>query len=196
MTEEQKADQKLVPPDPFDPAALRLDQSFGEGPAVKKLITTIPVRRPSPQDFVRVHPAEEYRLNTAVINLKDDGEVFLVAPLLVRELEDECIPVTLFTTITRQKALTLWPVRLPGLDGKDLTWWRSAREAAELAMNSWVRMKANKALGAYDLSTATGSLPEPEWPPLTFQEILRIAFRDFMIDSIDHVVIKKLRGMV
>ena len=43
-------------PDPFDPAALRLDQIFTDGTAVKKLLTTIPVRKPSRQDFVRVHP--------------------------------------------------------------------------------------------------------------------------------------------
>jgi hypothetical protein len=77
----------VAPADPFDPAALWLDQSFSEGPAVKKLLTTIPVRKPGPQDFVRTRPGEEYRLDTAVINLKDDRETYLVAPLLVRRLE-------------------------------------------------------------------------------------------------------------
>ena len=38
-------------PDPFDPANLRLDQSFTETVGVKKLRLTIPVRKPSPQDF-------------------------------------------------------------------------------------------------------------------------------------------------
>jgi hypothetical protein len=49
--------------DPFDPASLRLDQTFTDGTAVKKLITTIPVRKPSRQDFVRVHsdPASGFR---------------------------------------------------------------------------------------------------------------------------------------
>ena len=41
--------------DPFDPANLRLSQSFTETVGVKKLLTTVPVRKPSPQDFVRVH---------------------------------------------------------------------------------------------------------------------------------------------
>jgi hypothetical protein len=193
MTE--KPELKIVAPDPFDPEALRLDQSFLEGPAVKKLLTTIPVRKPGAQDFVRVHPSGEYNLNTAVISLKDDRETYLVAPLLVPELIDECTPVTLYTTISRQGVLSLWPVRLPGQDGKDMEWWRSAREAAELAMKSWARVKANTALGAYEISLATGSLPEPEWPQLTLHEILRIAFRDFMIDSADHTVIRKLRGL-
>ena len=192
---ELKDDLKIAVPDPFDPAGLRLDQSFSEGPAVKKLLTTIPVRKPGAQDFVRVHESEEYRLDTAVIALRDDRETYLVSPLVVRELADECIPVTLFTTISRQGVLTLWPVRLPGADGKDMEWWRSAREGAERAMSSWVRLKANTALGAYEIYAAAASIPDPEWPQLSFREILKIAFRDFIIDNSDHVVIRRLRGL-
>ena len=47
---------------PFDPASLRLDQTFTDGTAVKKLLTTIPVRKPKRQDFVRVHPDADYRI--------------------------------------------------------------------------------------------------------------------------------------
>ena len=52
LTREQQAST----PDPFNPTNLRLSQSFVETAGVKKLLTTIPVRKPSPQDFVRVHP--------------------------------------------------------------------------------------------------------------------------------------------
>jgi hypothetical protein len=41
-------------PDPFDLASLRLNPSFTETAGVKKLLTTVPARRPNPQDFVRV----------------------------------------------------------------------------------------------------------------------------------------------
>ena len=37
--------------DPFDPENLRLDQSFTEAAGVKKLLTTVPVRKPKSQDF-------------------------------------------------------------------------------------------------------------------------------------------------
>jgi hypothetical protein len=181
--------------DPFDPAALRLDQSFSDGPAVKKLLTTIPVRKPGNQDFVRVHAGEGYRLNTAVISLKDDRETYLVAPTLVKELMTECAPVTLYTVMSRQGVLSLWPVRLPASDGKDMEWWRSAREAAALAMKGWVRIKANSSLGAYEIFKADGALSEPEWPELTFSELLRIAFRDYYVDKLDHAVVKRLRGL-
>jgi hypothetical protein len=67
-------------PDPFDIKSLRLNPSFTETAGVKKLLTTVPARRPSPQDFIRVHPATEYRENFALIDLKDDREDFLVRP--------------------------------------------------------------------------------------------------------------------
>jgi hypothetical protein len=129
-----KPDLKVVAPDPFDPASLRLDQTFIDGPAVKKLLTTIPVRRPGPQEFVRTHPDEAYRVDTAVIILKDDREVYLITRDLIPELIDEAVRVTLVTTINRQGTLTIWPVRLPGPDGKTMSWWTSAREASELAI--------------------------------------------------------------
>jgi hypothetical protein len=68
-------------PDPFDLASLRLKPSFIETTGVKKLRTTVPARRPNPQDFVRVHPSPEYRENFAMVDLKDDREDYLVRPM-------------------------------------------------------------------------------------------------------------------
>ena len=99
--------------DPFDPANLRLDQSFTETVGVKKLRLTIPVRKPSPQDFVRVHPDPAYRENFPIIELKDEREEYIVTAALVPELANEFVTKTLFTAINRQGTLFLWPVRLP-----------------------------------------------------------------------------------
>ena len=93
----------------------------------------MPVRKPSRQDFVRVHPDPAYRLSpAAIIELKEDREVYLVTPLWRMELPGEFATATLFTTINRQGVLHLWPVKLPGPDGKYNAWHRSAAEAAEL----------------------------------------------------------------
>jgi len=75
-------------PDPFDLESLRLNPSFLETTGVKKLITTVPVRRPSPQDFVRVHPSPKYRDNFAVVDLKEDREDYLVRPEIIPEQDD------------------------------------------------------------------------------------------------------------
>jgi hypothetical protein len=181
-------------PDPFDPANLRLDQSFTETVGVKKLRLTIPVRKPSPQDFVRVHPDPTYRENFPIIELKDEREEYIVTAALVPELANEFVTKTLFTAINRQGTLFLWPVRLPPPDGKNLEWWRSAREAAEMAMSSWVRVKANMNMGAYDIFRAETAISDPVWPEEGFWDLIKVAFRDHLITTLDHPVIKRLRG--
>jgi hypothetical protein len=72
--------------DPFDPVNLRLDVSFAGTVGVKRLLTTVPVRKPHRQEFVRVHPAPEYRLTpAAIIELQGERETYLVPPQLVPE---------------------------------------------------------------------------------------------------------------
>ena len=184
-------------PNPFDPAALRLDQSFADTVGVKKHLMTVPVRKPNRQDFVRVHPRSEYRLTpAAIIEVKEDREVYLVTPNMAQELPGEFTAATLFTTINRQGVLHLWPVKLPGPDGKHNEWHRSAAEAAELAIKRWIRLTANMSLGAYAISEAIGDLPEPEWPDIPFSEMLKIAFSDRIIDRADHPLVQRLRGQV
>lgn len=181
--------------DPFDPKSLRLNQNFAETAGVKKLLMTVPVRKPNRQEFVRVHPDPSYRLTpAAIIEVKEDREVYLVTPAMAIELPEEFSVVTLFTTVNRQGVLSLWPVKLPGPDGKHNGWNRSAAVAAERAMQNWLRVASNMQLGAYEMSEATGNLPEPTWSDLPLEEILKIAFRDHIIDHPDHPLVKRLRG--
>jgi hypothetical protein len=140
-------DAPEAPPDPFDLDRLCLPQNFIEAAGVKKLLKTIPVRKPNPQDFVRVHPSPDYRRNLICVDLKDDREHFLVRPEIAPELVGETVTKTIFTAINRQGVLFLWPVTIPPPDGKPLEWWRSMREAAELAMARWVRLKAMASAG-------------------------------------------------
>jgi hypothetical protein len=183
-----------IAPDPFDPANLRLSQAFVETSGVKKLRLTVPIRKPSAQDFVRVHPSPEYRENFPIIELKDEREEYIVTSDLVPELNGEFVTKTLFTAINRQGTLFFWPVRLPAPDGKMLDWWRTAREATDLAMKDWIRVKANMNLGAYEIYKAETASAEPDWPKEDFWTLIRIAFRDHLITTIDHPVIKRLRG--
>jgi hypothetical protein len=181
--------------DPFDPASLRLDQTFTDGTAVKKLLTTIPVRKPNRQDFVRVHPDAAYRLSpAAIIEIKDDREVYLVTPGIAPDLVGEIAATTIYTAINRQGVVHLWPIRLPAPDGKHNPWHKAAETAAEIAMQRWVRITANMSLGAYEIFEAAGNIPQPVWPKLPFAELLKIAFRDRLIDRLDHPVVLHLRG--
>jgi hypothetical protein len=100
----------------------------------------------------------------------------------------------LCVAITRQDVISLWPIRLPGPDGRHDPWNASALMAAEEAMKKWVRVTANMWLGAYDVFTADANLPDPSWPDIDFEGLLKIAFKDRFIKDLDHPVIRRLRG--
>ena len=131
----------------------------------------------------------------ATIEVKDDREVYLVTPAMAQALPGEFAAVTLLTAINRQGVLYLWPVKLPSPDGRQNEWHRSAAEAAERAMKKWVRVTANMSLGAYEIFEATGDIPEPVWPEFSFQELLKIGFRDRVVDRDDHPLVLRLKGI-
>src|SRR5262249_39392655 len=199
MTKPQLVETPATPitaaPDPFDLASLRLNTSFLATAGVKKFLTTVPARKPSPQDFVRVHPAPEYRDNFSMIVLKDDRRGQLVQHEILPAIAGEVVYKTVFTAVNRQGVVFLWPVRLPAPDDRKSEWPRSAREAAELAMMQWVRLKANLSLGAYQITVAESVMADPGWPEVWFQDLLRIAYRDRMVTTLDHPVVKRLRGL-
>jgi len=183
-------------PDPFDLAALRINPNFSETVGVKKLLTTVPVRKPSKQDFIRVHSGENYRDNFAMIELKDDREAYLVSPVIAKSLPTEVAYFTIYTAINRQGVPFLWPVRLPNSDGRVLDWHVSAEDAAQRAMTQWLRVQANTSLKAYEIFLAEAPIPDPQWPELPFNELLRIAFGSGrLVNKLDHPVIKRLRGL-
>ena len=105
-------------------------------------------------------------------------------------------PRVLVWSVNRQGVPFLWPIRLPGDDGKLDSWSQSAMDAAEAAKSSWVRITANMSLQGYEFQTATAQLAEPAWPDLTLGKVLEIAFRGKLIDSWDHDVLRRLRGEV
>jgi hypothetical protein len=181
-------------PNPFYPAKYRIDPSSTAGPGIKRQITQIPVRKPSAQTFVRVHPDDSFRMTAQVIQLKEESEFYLVEPDVLPQLITECVPMLLLTTMSMQSVLTLWPIRQPADGEKDNAWWVSAREAALQAETAWTRVRSNKHLGGYERDIAIGSLPPPKWPDeLSFGDILGIAFRNYNITDMDHPVVKQLR---
>jgi hypothetical protein len=87
--------------DPFDPAALRLTQDFGATLGVKKQLLTVPVRKPAREWWIRVHPDPAFQIETAVLELKEDREMYLVDPALWPEMSTEATfgPRAIFTAV-------------------------------------------------------------------------------------------------
>jgi hypothetical protein len=182
-------------PDIFDDLeALKVGQDFKAG-AAPTLLRQVPVRRPKATDWFRVCPNPDYRQTLSLMEDKDEGEVYLVTPQMKAELCDEPTlhGYEVFTAKNSNGTTFIFPVRLAGEDGKWNSWHRSQHDAAELAMTQWIRMVSNKDLGGYNLKTSPRKA-EPDWdslPPL--KELLRIAFRDFVVASADHPYVRRLR---
>lgn len=179
--------------DAFDPERLRLNQNFADDLGVKTLLT-VRVHKPNRQNFFRVHPDQKYRLTTYLLELKDLRETYLVEPSLVPVLGEEVFAADLFTCVDRSNTVFLWAVKLPSSDGRTSEWMTSAIRIAQLAMTDWVRMHANMSAGYYQAVTATGNLPQPEWPTVSLKDLLKIAFQDRFIRDLNHPVVQKLRG--
>jgi hypothetical protein len=170
-----------------------------------KSLDKIPVGRRGDQEWIRIHKDPSYTRNVALIDYKvADGkkvkgkDFFLVVPKLRNSLAGEFYIYTLFLGITRQNVLFMWPIRLPGEDGTDNDWWVSAREHAQFAKDKWIRVISNTALGAYEKYPRGKDWDhiQPEWPEplLPFDKLLRIAFKDKIIEDMNHPLVKELRG--
>jgi hypothetical protein len=177
-------------PTDFDLERYRLPQDYA-AVGTKKVITTVAVRRPHRQEFIRVHP--DLRYQAALLELKDANETYLVVPSVAAELGDEVRPAILFLAATRAGKAFFWPVKLPR-DGKLDDWNRSAARAAQEAIDHWVRIASNRDLGSYETFSAAANLGDPRWPELTLEALLAIAFKDRTITSRDHPVVRSLLG--
>jgi hypothetical protein len=187
-------------PNPFDIESLRLDQDFEEQSGAVTLLTTVPVRKPTRQEWIHVHPDEAYRGTFAVLMLKEEREVYLVAPHIARDLRDEITRVVIYTWQNGSGVTGLWPVPTQGgPNDKPNDWHISAHEAASRGMRERIRISSNMALKAYEVSVTINpdaAEHQPHFPSQSFQELLAIGFKGGMlINSFDHPVIKRLRGL-
>jgi hypothetical protein len=63
--------------------------------------------------------------------------------------------------------------------------WVGARKGVRLA-----------AVGDGRVEQAAGQFPEPKWPETTLEQLLEIAFKGRVIDTMDHPVLRRLRGEI
>jgi len=156
--------------------------------------TTIPVRKPGRRNFIRVHHDEEYRLYDVPVIEDEKKEVHILSAELEipEDLERFVSHQNLLTCITHRGTLFLWPYKNSTND-----WSKSASRIARRAVVEWVRLIPDMEANGYRVETAPAELRavQPTWPEMTFDEILNTAFEDKCIDSLDHPVIRSLRGL-
>ena len=176
--------------------SLRLTQNFGETLGVKKVLTTVPVGKPSKDRFFRTHPSPSWVFPTWILENKVAGETYLVSTEVASVLGNLARPVELYAAIDRQNNPFLIPIPLPGPNGVRNPWHESLAQAVERAKVVWLRISANKDLGGYDIYEATAKLPDPVWPDTTMDELLEVAFKGRIITSLDHPIVQERLGRI
>jgi hypothetical protein len=97
--------------------------------------------------------------------------------------------------VTLQGAAGLWPIRMPDETGRIDSYNESALRIIDQFAGQWIRILSNQSERRYDvLETPSTQLPEPKWPKDGFQWMFSTAFRSRVIDSINHPVLRALRG--
>ena len=177
--------------------ALRLSQDFDAEVGGKKLLTSVLVRKPKRQEFVRVHPDPTWHLPAALLEVEEDRESYFVVSALQQALKGEVQPVDLVTAMNRSGLLFLWPVKRAKEGKRDNAWLTSAQEGARLAQKYWVKVASNRDLAAYEITQAAGHYPDPGWPvDLVFDDLVKLAFKDHVIRDMQHPVLRRLRGEI
>ena len=175
-------------------AGLRIDQSYNESAVgVRKVLLTVPVRKPNRDEFFRTHDRDYVDL--FMVELKTEREVYFARQEVAQLLAEFVEPVRLRYCVSRQGVAFLWPTKLPREDRRGDTWRSSATEAAGLAERQWIRMAADMPLGAYQTYAAVADLGEPRWPSEPWPAVLKIGLRDRIIDSEAHPIARQLLGL-
>jgi hypothetical protein len=175
---------------------LRMDQAELDRPAVKPALLSIPIRKPDRLEFIRVRPGENYRVGPVpFIELRGRGETYLVDPRFRPELKPrEYWIVEIFLATNRLAKLFLWVVKLQSPTGRVSDWYNSQLDCAERAMTDWIQIVADQEAGVYTVVAAEDQLEEPEYPEQSMQDLIRLGFKRRIVDSLDHPVMKQLRG--
>jgi len=188
---QEKATKKpLLDPEKYRKAkAPAAEETFSDGAQ-----TTIPVRKPGSRNFFRVHPDEEYRLYDVPV-IEDDKHEWHILDTdleIPEDLERFICHVNLITCLNHKGTLFLWPYKNSTND-----WSKSASRIARRAVGEWLRLSADMDANGYRAETAPAELRavEPDWPKMTFDDILNAAFEDKCIDSLNHPVIRSIRGL-
>jgi hypothetical protein len=193
-----KGNGAYVPPaDAVDIAALYIQSAQGD-PLTSVSLHRIPVGRP--KDFFRTVPDLSYRQRVEMYRHRPDNgdeEYFLIGPDL-REQIPEAYPCLLVTVVDRFGSPRLWPIRQPGEDGKDNVCWQTARNAARVGLDFWVRaVFVNLGRGYEDRRAEEGYAPDPDFSGLQpFDKLVEIGFNGGrIIRGRSHPIYRALFGL-
>ena len=183
------------PPDALDVDSLWLDPALGDG-LVDVHYHEIPVGKP--RDFFRVNPDPAYRRLTEIYVHKIEGQVEETTYIISKPMQgaiEEARRCTLVTAVYRDGSPRLWALKLPKEGERDNEAWNSARSAARVAMEKWVKLIWQRR-GYLTRDAMPGYAPDPDWSKLPpFDELVKLAFGEHnVIRDKNHRMVLDLFG--
>ena len=192
----QETNNTIADVDPFDPARFVIRATDALVKA-EQLLTKMTVGKPPKTSFVMASSAPEHSIMVGILELVAERETYLLTPEGMAGVDPKLVRMSVLTlAVDRMGNPFLWETRQPDVSGNDNPWSESMRIALSEGKKRWVRVVANQALGAYDLFVAPGDLSEAVWPKYTMGEMLKAAFAGRIIESQEHPVLLRLRGLV
>jgi hypothetical protein len=183
--------------DEFDITRYRVDQDCNLHIAAQKKAVVVAVSRPDKQSWVLLHPSEAWRMAAFVLEDKANRRVFLVEPNIAPDVMSDLTLKLLVAYVSRSGACGLWAIRLPDESGRIDTFNESALEIVAEHSNKWIRILCDQQERAYSiLDSPPLECPIPKWPEGGFLWMLRTAFKNRIVKSLDHPVLQALRGKV
>ena len=177
--------------DNFDLAELKLEATASTGEfKVSEAATTF--RRPFKTEFWMTN--EKFQASFSIIEEERSGNVCIVKPSLRADLEREAKDAEIALVGNNYGELFLSAFKHPWSSGDE--WGGTRLEALSVSKKKYVRMRPNMELNRYDIIVARGDFPEPEWPDESFEDILRKVFAGRVVGSMDHEIVKRLRGEI
>jgi len=157
--------------------------------------------RPEANMFVRIRPGEDFTDAIDLLvaknasNSSDRNPVYVATDDVRPELERFIKPHRVAVGITyHDKVQFLW---VRAISTGSNSWTDSIMRAMDAAVNDWIALESDQPHDEYMIhhSPRSKEWGDPKWPDQTLEDVLALAFRDRVIDSLDHAVAKRLLGM-
>lgn len=180
-----------LPIDLLDIEALRIDKGTQDIEANLEGKYAIEVCKPDSLEYIQVTNNPDWQIAVSLIEYKPKQEYWIVMPEIANSAskDSEIAGYQLHLAITEYGRLFIWPAK----KGRG-SWNESRRIAVNNATNGWVRVKGNFEKKQYFTIEAGEDIATAQWPDLTLQEIVSIAFGDRIIKDHNHFLLRKLQG--
>lgn len=174
---------------------LAIGQNFADLTGVVIDQVSIPLKKPGRQEWFSPYPEIKQWRQYAILKDESDGEFYVVPPPLIPELGVECTIKILVPCLTKAGNWLVWPVGGVGPDGKMNSWNESCQRIIRKYAGQWVRITANRQASGYDVSTSKIATDPPVWPD-NIDSVIEKAVGGKIIKSLEHPVVKRLRGEI